>query len=370
MGVALAGTVATALAVAVGVLWLGLDLLDVHGLKPEKRISSEVLFDLVKLSFAVVAGLGGLVALVVAYRKQRTEENAALRENTKLHDDRFNTAVTKLGDASPAVRLGGVHALAGLADDAPTRQLRQTCIDVLCAYLRLPYDPDPDPGDAPEHAQAHQTFRSLREVRHTIFRLIAAHLRDDATVSWQRHDLDFTGVIFDDAEFHGAKFSGSAVSFRGAKFSGGTAASAARGSPAASSTSPHEVVRQRCRLPRCGVLRRRRRLPRREVLRQRCRLPQRDVLLGDGRSVSAGKLGCAAEVLHRSGRIGGAPVAAVGRGRRVVKPVRRCIPQGFGPAHGRTVIRPPTDRLLALRGYTTFTGLTSKDAQLPQNGSS
>ena len=31
--------------------------------------------------------------------------------------------------------------MAGLADD--WKQNRQTCVDVLCAYLRLPYDPDP-----------------------------------------------------------------------------------------------------------------------------------------------------------------------------------------------------------------------------------
>ena len=31
--------------------------------------------------------------------------------------------------------------MAGLADDWPEN--RQTCVDVLCAYLRLPYDPDP-----------------------------------------------------------------------------------------------------------------------------------------------------------------------------------------------------------------------------------
>jgi hypothetical protein len=41
-----------------------------------------------------------------------------------------------------------VHALAGLADDAPTSELRQTCIDVLCAHLRLPYTVESDlPAD-------------------------------------------------------------------------------------------------------------------------------------------------------------------------------------------------------------------------------
>ncbi len=227
VGVALAGTFAVAVAVAAGTLWLGLDLLDVHGIKRERQIDSTVLFDLVKLSFAVVAGLGGLVALVVAYRKQRTEENAALREDTKLHSDRFTAAVAQLGDASPAVQLGGVHALAGLADDAPTRQLRQTCIDVLCAYLRLPYNPDPgaDPAegqDLAEHDRARAAYRALREVRHTVIRTIGNHLRDDATVSWQGHDLDFTDVVFDGGDFSHAVFNANQVSFRDARFEGGT----------------------------------------------------------------------------------------------------------------------------------------------------
>lgn len=227
MWVALAATFTAAVVLIGATLRLGLDLLDVHSVKRERQITSSVLFDLVKLAFAFVAGLGGLVALVVAYRKQRTEENAALREDTKLHSDRFTAAVTQLGDASPTVQLGGVHALAGLADDAPTRQLRQTCIDVLCAYLRLPYDPDPDDAsgiakNSAKQAHARATFRAIREVRHTVIRIISNHLRDDATVSWQGHDLDFTDVVFDGGDFSEAVFNANRVSFGGARFEGGT----------------------------------------------------------------------------------------------------------------------------------------------------
>ncbi|MET8144599.1 hypothetical protein ABZU32_30210 [Sphaerisporangium sp. NPDC005288] len=50
-------------------------------------------------------------------------EQAEQREATKLHNNRFATAVGRLGHDSPAVRLAGAHALVGLADDAPTRQL-------------------------------------------------------------------------------------------------------------------------------------------------------------------------------------------------------------------------------------------------------
>ncbi|GAB3668505.1 hypothetical protein GCM10027589_35020 [Actinocorallia lasiicapitis] len=220
VGIALTLTFITAISIAALVFVTGLQLLDVHGLKAEKQLSSKTLFDLIKLSFGVVAGAGGLVALVVAYRRQRVDEAAALREATKLHSDRFTTAVSQLGDESAAVRLGAVHALAGLADDAPTRVLRQTCIDVLCAYLRLPYRPNP--GDGPDQAELRHRYRGFREVRHTIIRLIGNHLRENAAVSWQGHDFDFTDVVFDGGDLHRAVFSGGRVSFVDATFTAGT----------------------------------------------------------------------------------------------------------------------------------------------------
>ncbi|MDX3265566.1 pentapeptide repeat-containing protein [Streptomyces sp. MI02-2A] len=213
---------ATAVTVAATVFYTGWDLLEARGLKPEHRIDSQTLFDLVKLSFGVVAGAGALVALIVAYRRQRVDEDGALREATRLHTERFTTAVSQLGNDSAAVRLGGVHALAGLADDAPTRDLRQTCIDVLCAYLRLPYTAEADlPARDPE---ARHTYLSLREVRHTVLRLIRDHLRLNPRDphSWRGHHFDFTAVIFDGGDFSEAVFSGGTVSFNGAVFSGGT----------------------------------------------------------------------------------------------------------------------------------------------------
>ncbi|WP_327585027.1 hypothetical protein OHA25_56575 [Nonomuraea sp. NBC_00507] len=222
----------------------GLVLLGVEGFKPEKQLTSTTLFDLLKIAFAVVAGLGALVALVVAYRRQKVAESAqwlaeladdraadaARREATKLHNERFASAAGQLGHDSAAVRLAGAHALAGLADDAPTRELRQTCIDVLCAYLRIPYSPQPS-DDAPEAERL--AFAGLREVRHTVIRLISAHLRKNAAFSWQGHDFDLTGVLFDGGDFAeivfsdgkfdftGAVFNGGVVNFSGAEFSGG-----------------------------------------------------------------------------------------------------------------------------------------------------
>ena len=62
-------------------------------------------------------------------------------QRTRTLNERFATAAEQLGSDKPAVRLAGVYAMAGLADD--WEENRQTCVDVLCAYLRMPYEPDP-----------------------------------------------------------------------------------------------------------------------------------------------------------------------------------------------------------------------------------
>ncbi|MFD7574394.1 pentapeptide repeat-containing protein [Streptomyces sp. NPDC059810] len=232
VGRALTITFAAAVLVAGGIFYGLVSLLDFQEIDTTKKLDAKTLFDLVKLSFGVVAGAGALVALVVAYRRQRVDEAGAHREATRLHTERFSQAVDKLGSDSPAVRLGGVHALAGLADDAPDVNLRQTCIDVLCAYLRLPHTPDPGTAEL----ENHHLYLALREVRHTILRLIGDHYRrpEGTHHSWQGCDLDLTGVTIDghmdfsDARFtrgtvtfSGATFSGGSVDFSGATFSGG-----------------------------------------------------------------------------------------------------------------------------------------------------
>ncbi|WP_331757140.1 pentapeptide repeat-containing protein (plasmid) [Streptomyces anulatus] len=219
---ALLVTFVSAVLVASGVFYGLVYLLDFQEIDSTAKLDAKTLFDLTKLSFGVVAGTGALVALVVAYRRQRVDEAGAHREATRLHTERFSQAVEQLGSESPAVRLGGVHALAGLADDAPEHALRQTCIDVLCAYLQLPFTPDP--GDDPTHQEEHHRYLALRKVRHTILRLIGDHYRRPRRTprSWQGCDLDLTGVTIDgDMDFAGAVFSDGRVSFRGAVFSDG-----------------------------------------------------------------------------------------------------------------------------------------------------
>ena len=139
-------------------------------------------------------------------------------QRTRTLNERFNTVAEQLGsDKPPAVRLAAVYAMAGLADD--WQDHRQMCVDVLCAYLRMPYEPGPG-DDAP--VEKRLAFQASREVRHTVIRVITAHLNGTAPVSWCGLNFDFAGAVFDGGDFSGAKLSGGTVNFTGAEFPGGT----------------------------------------------------------------------------------------------------------------------------------------------------
>ena len=216
IGWALAACCAAAGIALAGLTWLAWALLHKPKLPPSSTISLHDTIGVLQLVFASVAGAGALVALVMAYRRQKVAETQTAHDRTRVLNERFTTIAAQLGDDQAAVRLAGVHAMAGLADD--WEENRQTCIDVLCAYLRMPYEPEPG-DEAPSAEQL--AFRGLREVRHTVIRVIASHLRPEAAVSWQGLNFDFTGVRFDGGDFSGSVFSGGTVRFTKAVFSGG-----------------------------------------------------------------------------------------------------------------------------------------------------
>jgi uncharacterized protein YjbI with pentapeptide repeats len=228
IGTALAAMLALAVAITVVVTYLGLRFLHFQHFQQERDLSPGTLFNLLKVAFAVAAGIGAVVALVTTYRRQRVAEFAERRQGlaerrelTRLFNERFATAAGQLGHDNSAVRLAGVYAMAGLADDWPEQ--RQTCVDVLCAYLRMPYEADPgEEGPVAERL----ALRAGGEVRHTVIRVIAAHLQPDTrraatAVSWHGLDFDFTGVVFDGGDFTGAQFDSGLVSFARARFAGG-----------------------------------------------------------------------------------------------------------------------------------------------------
>ncbi|MFF3574968.1 pentapeptide repeat-containing protein [Nocardia jiangxiensis] len=74
----------------------------------------------------------------------------------------------------------------------------------------------PRPGQVEKHHEYHQNDR---EVRATIVRVIAAHLRPETEYSWSPNDFDFRTTYLEDADFQRATFSG-ATRFNGTTFSG------------------------------------------------------------------------------------------------------------------------------------------------------
>lgn len=213
---------------------------------PQDKIRLEI----VKLAGGIVVGTGGVAALLLAARRQRATElqlaqnerdlaqkeraaddarhDAAERRITEL----YSSAAEQLGSDKAPVRLAALHALERLAQDNPGH--RQTIVDLLCAYLRMPFtSPDaigPDQRDEQ---------RQESQVRLTAQRLLTAHLRPEADSKfWAGMDLDLTratlvawdmegcrvrnalfdGTVFNgDASFQQVEFGG-AVSFRAAEF--------------------------------------------------------------------------------------------------------------------------------------------------------
>lgn len=137
--------------------------------------------------------------------------------------------------------------MAGVADES-TGVRRQQCIDVLCGYLRLPYSPElgsnhqsklvlteprtGDDGSPLGQQERHLEYRQNdKEVRATIVRVIAEHLRDHE-YSWSAYDFDFRTAYLEDVDFSYAVFGGTTrfdwatfsgdAEFRAATFSGDT----------------------------------------------------------------------------------------------------------------------------------------------------
>ncbi|WP_091306040.1 pentapeptide repeat-containing protein [Amycolatopsis tolypomycina] len=186
-------------AAATVLLWLALGLPSAPS--PDTRLN------VIKIALSVVAGVGGVVALVVAYRKQRIGESAEAREHVKVLNERFATACAQIGHEKPAIRLAGVYAMASLADE--WAEQRQVCIDVLCAYLRMPYEPD---LDSPWYHDEET------EVRFSITSVISDHLRPGAPVSWQGHEFNLLRVILRSADFADIEVTAGRLLFSLARF--------------------------------------------------------------------------------------------------------------------------------------------------------
>jgi uncharacterized protein YjbI with pentapeptide repeats len=193
--------------------------------------------NLVRTALSVGAGTGGVVALVLASRRQwhaeqaqrGTEHDATERRITDL----YTKAADQLGSDKAPVRLAGLYALERLAQDNPGQ--RQTIVNVICAYLRMPFTPPeqtPPASDAPgpEHARFEQRAQE-HQVRLTAQRILPAHLNPGqdpdhpVTTFWHTIDLDLTGATLTDFDLVMCHLGD--TRFDRAYFAGNTAFSAA-----------------------------------------------------------------------------------------------------------------------------------------------
>ncbi|OLR92009.1 pentapeptide repeat-containing protein [Actinokineospora bangkokensis] len=165
---------------------------------------------------ATATATGGLLALLLRWRGQRTaeavldhrERDLAQRRAAEAHqtaerrraaaaahadsvERRLSAAVDQLGGDRDPIRLGGLNTLERLATAHPDR--RQDVVDVLCACLRAPFDTG-------EFA-----------VRAAVQRVLTRHLRpgDDPAAPapdfWPDLDLDLTGAHLIDLDLTGCR---------------------------------------------------------------------------------------------------------------------------------------------------------------------
>ncbi|MEU7206716.1 pentapeptide repeat-containing protein [Streptomyces sp. NPDC045470] len=225
-----------------------------------KALDVAAQLDLLKLVFAMVAGVGALVALVTAYRRQRLDEIASERAervqahskevaDANIHDaterrvtELYSHAVEQLGHEKAMVRLGGLYALERLAQQNPEH--RQVVTEVICAYLRMPYAPlSEDAVACPGASALDSDALQERQVRRAAQEILAKHLRKAPPGSrlqegapgpsegWPAYwpgvtlnlrtavllEVDFSECHFTECEFSGARFVGQAR-FSGAVF--------------------------------------------------------------------------------------------------------------------------------------------------------
>lgn len=116
---------------------------------------------------------------------------------------RYQDAAEQLGHDRAAVRLAGVYAMGRLADDWPERRVE--CVEVLCAYLRMPWDLAEEEG---EH-----------QVRSAVLALIGEHVREGVGEGgWSEIGLDLSGATL--PQFNYAKCAFRYIDLTGARFTG------------------------------------------------------------------------------------------------------------------------------------------------------
>jgi len=173
---------------------------------------AQIQLDAIRTAGTLVIGTGGAVALLLTARRQRYTELALVHTDRDATERRITELYTKaadqLGSDKAPVRLAGLYALERLAQNTPDQ--RQTIVDVICAYLRMPYTPpdkQPPAEDAP--AEAHTRYENRRQeqqVRLAAQNILSRNLRIDdqrprrwwhrtPVPNWSGIHLDLSGAL-------------------------------------------------------------------------------------------------------------------------------------------------------------------------------
>jgi hypothetical protein len=125
-------------------------LLSIADTAPDKAKQVELRADSVKTALTVGAGTAGAAALMLGVRRQWLGERAQFHTEHDSSEQRVTELYTKaadqLGHDKAAVRLAGIYALERVGQNNAAH--RQTVLNVLCAYLRLPSEVNDDEGRA------------------------------------------------------------------------------------------------------------------------------------------------------------------------------------------------------------------------------
>ncbi|MFG2076907.1 pentapeptide repeat-containing protein [Nonomuraea maritima] len=224
--------------------WL---LQDLGQLPIDKQISTRI--EVARTALAAAAGVGAAVTLMLAVRRQRHQELATAHTTHDATERRvtelYTKAVEQLGNDQAPVRLGGLYALERLAQDTPA--LRQTIVDVVCAYLRMPYTPlredryekvrvaqrNARTGISRSAANSSRDPEEELQVRLTAQRILTDHLRfqaprrrwrqrhaDHSARHWPDIHLDLVGATLINLDLSNCRFA--EAKFAKATFTGHT----------------------------------------------------------------------------------------------------------------------------------------------------
>lgn len=127
--------------------------------------------------------------------RQELESDRAEHDRERAADERFLRAVELLGSEADQVRVGALHALAGLARSRPA--YTQDVLDVICSYLRRPFDHPRYVEVRGSGTEADPDGDRWLQVRLTAQRLIADLLPEVGTADAPAYDLDLQGATLE-----------------------------------------------------------------------------------------------------------------------------------------------------------------------------